>query len=171
MSLFQSKKKAKRNQILKNAKNACIEVEEHYRHERGEFVSTPRYKCRDLAIRITENWLHKFKIRSVRINEPFDFKIKIKVNGFCFPKTYRWRSGRQDLVYSGARIQGDFRFVTDEKLPKIKRSFFGQIDNPQTLPDPGHRTRPVFAPFDEAFKLSGFNKKMGRVLFKYCNRN
>jgi len=171
MSLFQSKRKAKRNETLRNAKNAYIEVEEHYRHERGKFVSTPRYKCREAAIRITENWLNKFKIRSVRSSEPFDFRIKIRLNGFCFPKTYRWRNGRQDLVYSGARVSGSFRLIVDDNLPKIKRSFFGQKDNPETLRDPGYRTRPVYAPFDEAFKLSAFNKKMGRVLNKYCCTN
>lgn len=167
MPIFQSKRVAKRNEIIRLARNVIVEVHENYKHERGNFQSTPRHTCKEPALNITERAFRKSNLVRVRNSEPYDFKIVITVHGFCFPKRYKWTSGREDVVYSGARINGNFRFFTEENLPGFKRSFWGEKDNPETLRNPGYRTRPVHAPFDEAFNKSNFKTKMERALDKF----
>ena len=70
MPLFQSKRVTKRNELISAAQNVVVEVNENYKHERGDFVSTPRHTCKEPTLKIIEQSFRKYKLRKVRNTEP-----------------------------------------------------------------------------------------------------
>ena len=164
-----------RNQAIRSAKTVAVEIKERYLREYTAIAGmppivrnnsyTPRCTCRDAAKRALVSALKVHGLSSVEIREPHDITIRVQIFGTCIPHLYVWRSGKKNPCYSGATIQGSISLcLSDEKLPTYQRSFFGILNPPQFISDPGLYLPPVRAPFDKAFEESNFKGTLERVL-------
>jgi hypothetical protein len=170
MPLFKSKKKVRRDEIIKNAKKVLIEFRDNYTTEYGILIPKISSDYHREAKEIINTTLRKYKLENDYYDYgSFDIKIKIKVSGTSLKKQYT-EKGRIQNLFSGAEIMGKIQVIADKELPIFERSFSGAVDNPDFTYYAQSYRESKNAPFEEAFKNSNFQKKFERVLFKFYRK-
>ena len=171
-----------RDQAIRNARTVRIEVKQRYLREYPsihgpptgrdqEYSGRPRYTFGETATKMAEKALRAYGLKTVKICEPHDLKLRIQITGTCIPQFYSRRNGTKVPVYSGARVTGSISLCPGEDLSPYQRGFSGIESPPQFVPNPdGTYGKPVYAPFKRAFEISDFERKLYKVLDRYFDK-